>query len=203
MSNRNIELLNFMGIDLAGSERRNTGMCVIDNSFRIIHLSVKHTDKEIIDIVKKYKPKVIAIDAPLSLPKGREDIDTNNGIHFRKCDLELRRMKIKFFPITLGPMRMLTKRGIELKSKLEKMKYKVIEAFPGAVQDILDIPRKTRGVEKLRRGLIEFGIKNIPEDATHDELDAITCAIIAKYYYDGTYLEIGDSDEGTIILPKS
>jgi len=192
-----------MGIDLAGSEKRNTGICVIDNSLRIIHLSVRHTDEEIINIVKKYKPKVIAIDAPLTLPKGREDIDINNGIHFRKCDLELRRMKIKFFPITLGPMRMLTKRGMKLKSKLEKMKYKVIETFPGAVQDILGIPRKTKGVEKLRNGLIKFGIKNVPKNATHDELDAITCAIIAKYYHDGNYLEIGDPDEGTIILPKS
>ncbi|MCD6483434.1 MAG: DUF429 domain-containing protein [Candidatus Aenigmarchaeota archaeon] len=195
--------MNFMGIDLAGSENRNTGICVMDSSFRIIHLSVKHTDEEIINIVERCKPKIIAIDAPLSLPKGRKDIDINNGIHFRKCDLELRRMRIKFFPITLGPMRMLTKRGMRLKMTLEKMKYKVIETFPGAVQDILGIPRKTKGIEKLRSGLIEFGIKNIPENATHDELDAITCAIIAKYYHDGTYLEIGDPDEGTIILPKS
>ena len=50
-------------------------------------------------------------------------------------------MKIKFFPITLGPMRQLTLRGLALKEKLEKVGLRVFETYPGAVQDLWGIPR--------------------------------------------------------------
>lgn len=202
MFNKRIGRMKFLGIDLAGSEKRDTGIAVIDENLNVLHVSIVHKDSEIIETTKRFRPEIIAIDAPLSLPRGRKNIDENNGIHFRKCDLELRKMKIKFFPITLGPMRMLTKRGIKLKGKLEALGYKVIETYPGAVQDILKIPRKSKGIEKLRNGLLKIGIKNIPERSTHDELDAITCALIAKNYYMGDYVEIGDIYEGTIVLPK-
>jgi predicted nuclease with RNAse H fold len=57
----------------------------------------------------------------------------------------LLRMKIKFFPLTLGPMRKLTERGIRLKKILEKKRLDVVETYPGAAQDILKIPRKQHG----------------------------------------------------------
>ena len=188
-----------VGIDLAGSEKRETGFCVLEgaNCFT----KILHTDKEIVSEVEKVKPAVIAIDAPLSLPKGRKGINDKTGPHFRKCDLELKKMKIKFFPITLGPMRKLTERGMKLKKMLEKMGYKVIETYPGAAQDIWKIPRKQKGTEKLRRGLRKLGIRGIKKDATGDELDAITCAVVARDYLKGKFIEIGDKKEGTMILP--
>ncbi|RKY82101.1 hypothetical protein DRQ11_14665, partial [candidate division KSB1 bacterium] len=42
-------------------------------------------------------------------------------------DKELLRRKIKFFPITLGPMRSLTKRGIRLKKEIEELKKRIKE----------------------------------------------------------------------------
>jgi len=39
-------------------------------------------------------------------------------------------------------MRALTKRGMRLKSKLERLGTKVIETYPGAIYDILGINRK-------------------------------------------------------------
>ena len=192
----------YCGIDLAGSPKRNTGICFLNKENSIVLCTTVHSDEEILSLTKKYEPKVVAIDAPLSLPKGRKSIDERSNIHFRKCDLELRKMGIKFFPITLGPMRILTKRGIEIKKKLEKLGFIVIETFPGAVQDILGIPRKTKGREKLLEGIKKLGIKGVKDDFNSDELDAITCAIIAKLYDEKNYLEIGDKNEGTIILPK-
>ena len=192
----------YCGLDLAGSEKRKTGICFLDKRMKIIFCSSVYSNEEIIRLIKKFKPKVVAIDAPLSIPKGRKSLDERSNIHFRKCDLELRKMGIKFFPITLGPMRSLTKRGIKIKNILEKMGFTVIETFPGGAQDILNIPRKTKGKEKLYDGLKKLGIKGLKKSFNHDELDAITCAIVAKFFDEGNYLEIGDKDEGTIILPK-
>jgi predicted nuclease with RNAse H fold len=192
--------MRVVGIDLAGSEKRPTGFCILENSnskaFSLF------SDREIISETLRARPKVVAIDAPLALPKGRKNLEERSDIHLRECDEELIKMGIKFFPITLGPMRKLTKRGIELRKIFEEKGLKVIEVYPGAAQDILKIPRKQRGVEKLREALIKMGIKEIRDDATDDELDAITSALVGKLYLEGNYLAIGNPEEILMILPK-
>ena len=37
--------------------------------------------------------------------------------------------------------------------------FVVIEAYPGGAQDVLGIPRKQRGLDKLKAGLEKLGIK--------------------------------------------
>jgi len=107
-----------LGIDLAGSKKRKTGICILNEKLEA-KCFVVFEDREIIQVAKNFKPDIIAIDAPLSLPLGRKNL-RKSKIHFRKCDKELWNFGIKFFPITLGPMRKLTKRGIKLKKILEK-----------------------------------------------------------------------------------
>ena len=108
---------NVVGIDLAGSPNRNTGLCTLKKGL-ITSCTILHTDQEIINYVEKANPAIVAIDAPLNLPPGRRSIEDRNGEHFRPCDRELLRRGIRFFPITLGPMRLLTERGIHLKRAL-------------------------------------------------------------------------------------
>ncbi len=38
---------------------------------------------------------------------------------------------------------------------------------------------------------------------THDELDAITSALVGKTFLEENYLAIGDPEEGLMILPKA
>jgi predicted nuclease with RNAse H fold len=190
-----------VGIDLAGSERRNTGICVLSEKLEA-KCFVVHTDKEILEMVEKFKPKLIAIDAPLSLPKGRKSLDKREKIHFRECDRKLFELGIKFFPITLGPMRMLTKRGIKLRRVLEKKGYTVIEVYPGATQDILKIPRKSVSLEKLKEGLKKLGIKFEKRELTHDELDAITAAFTGYLHLKKMSVSLGDKKEGVIVVPR-
>jgi predicted nuclease with RNAse H fold len=192
--------MKILGIDLAGSEKRKTGICILNENLEANCFCV-FKDKEILNLIKKEKPDLIAIDAPLSLPKGRKSLKRKSKIHFRECDRELWKFGIKFFPITLGPMRKLTERGIKLRKILEK-KYKVIEVYPGATQDILKIPRKQKGLEKLKKGLEKIGIKILKEKVCGDELDAITCAFTGFLYLKEKFLAIGDEKEGQIILPK-
>jgi predicted nuclease with RNAse H fold len=192
--------MKILGIDLAGSENRKTGVCLLDEKLRAKTFSL-FSDREILDLIFKEKPDLIAIDAPLSLPEGRKSLKKRSKIHFRKCDRELWKLKIKFFPITLGPMRKLTERGIKLRKILEK-KFKVIEVYPGATQDILKIPRKQKGLEKLKRGLLDLGIKISNKEPNGDELDAITCAYTGLLYLQGKFQVLGNKKEGEIFLPK-
>jgi uncharacterized protein len=196
--------INFLvtGIDLAGSDKRNTGICTMKNK-NIIFCKTVFTDEEIISHIKEFKPNLITIDAPLHLPPGRKTIEDNNGIHYRKCDLELRKLGIKFFPITLGPMRKLTVRGILLKKKFQSMGYKVVEVYPGATQDVLKIPRKQQGLLKLKKGLEKLGLKKLDNNMNGDELDAITAAYTGFLFLHNRTTLLGNFRTGAIIIPKN
>lgn len=118
-----------LGVDLAGVPHRPTGLCILREMDARTMLA--HSDEDIMDAIGRGKPNLVTIDAPLALPPGRKSIHQKNDQHFRPCDLELRRRKIPFFPITLGPMRSLTERGIELKKKIDTKGFPVVEIYPG------------------------------------------------------------------------
>ena len=56
-------------------------------------------------------------------------------------------------------MRQLTSRGMKLKNNLETRGLKVIESYPGSIQDMLGMPRKQEGLEKLRKALADYGVR--------------------------------------------
>jgi uncharacterized protein len=189
-----------VGLDLAGVETRPTGFCILRNMTAETFLAFK--DEEMLQRIEEVKPQVIAIDAPLSLPEGRESIEQRTSVHLRKCDKELLRRRIKFFPITLGPMRQLTNRGINLKVNLEKRHFKVIEVYPGGAQDILGIPRKQQGLEKLRTGLEEEGIGGLKDGMSDHELDAVTCALVGRLFLLGKSVTFGTCDQAIVMPPE-
>lgn len=163
---------------------------------------ILHTDDEIVSKTLAARPSVVSIDAPLFLPLGRPSLEVKGPPHFRECDKELLRMKIRFFPISLGPMRMLTARGMRLRSVFEREKLEVIESFPGAIQDILGMPRKQAGLPKLERALRRYGVRfETKSSFTGDELDGITSALVGLMYLKKEYRAIGDPKEGLMILP--
>ncbi|MBT0160304.1 DUF429 domain-containing protein [Candidatus Bathyarchaeota archaeon A05DMB-2] len=188
-----------IGLDLAGVEKRPTGFCIL-NGITAETLLI-YTDQEILQAIEATKPRVVAIDAPLSLPPGRKSMEERTSIHLRECDRELLRRGIKFFPITLGPMRKLTERGIRLRETLEKRGFTVIEVYPGGAQDILGIPRKQRGLDKLKEGLEKAGLKGLTSQMSEHELDAVTCALVGKLFLEGKSVIYGTQSQA-IIMPK-
>ena len=86
----------------------------------------------------------------------------------------------------------------------KKNKIKVIESYPGAAQDIMQIPRKHAGLPYLKDGLQEFGMKGdwYKNKVSHDELDAITSAIVGLFYLGGKYEALGNDDEEYLVIPK-
>jgi predicted nuclease with RNAse H fold len=150
--------------------------------------------------IEESRPRIVAIDAPLSLPTGRKSIEHRTNVHLRECDKELLRRRIKFFPITLGPMRKLTTRGINLRRTLENKHISVIEVYPGGAQDILGISRKQQGLERLRIGLEKLGVRGLSSRMSDHELDAVTCAVVGKLFLDGKTVTYGTPEQG-IVMP--
>lgn len=193
-----------VGLDLAGSPHRATGGCVL-RSKRSLDVSVLGSDDEIVAAVRRARPALVVMDAPLSLPRGRATIEDRSGPHFRACDRELRRLGIRFFPLTLGPMRMLTVRGMTLARRLERHGVTVVEGYPGASQDLLGLPRKKVGTSILQARLRDqgFGGPLRSRELTHDELDAVTIAWTGLLFLRGKGMLIGDPGEGLMLLPRS
>jgi predicted nuclease with RNAse H fold len=190
--------MSIIGLDLAGVETRPTGYCrLLDME---VGTSLVYTNKEILAKIRQNCPKVVVIDAPLSLPPGRKSLEERNGNHLRECDKELLKKGIKFFPITLGPMRKLTERGMRLRKILEKENIMALEAYPGGAQDVLGIPRKQKGLEKLKTGLENLGIEGLGSAMSDHELDAVTCAYVGKLFLEEEAVIYG-SPNG-IIMPK-
>ncbi|MDI6845550.1 MAG: DUF429 domain-containing protein [Candidatus Saccharicenans sp.] len=196
------------GIDLAGSPRRATGFCLLRSG--VITTSVLFSDLEILEAVKSARPEIVAIDAPLSLPPGRRRIEDRTGSHFRSCDLALRQKGIRFFPITLGPMRLLTTRGRHLARLMRKAGCRVIEVYPGGAQDVWGLPRARQDRKALARGLKKlatekFGLISGKEtkpwrEMTADELDAVTAALVGLLYIQGR-AELYGKGKKIIVMP--
>jgi hypothetical protein len=148
-----------VGIDLAGSPKNPTGFCVLSEKAKT---KLLYSDEEIIEEVKKVKPRVIAIDAPLWLPKENQA--------WRPCERLLLQRGFKPLSLLLPSMRLLALRAKRLAEIFRKEGIEVIEVFANASEKIL--------------GLSKEKYKN------KDEYDALICALTAKAYLEGNYEDL-------------
>lgn len=199
--------LSIVGIDLTGSEKKASGWShlLYNNTITKLLLS----DDEIIDETIKVKPHVISIDSPLSLPKGRisafdDDPGRDEFGIMRICERILKRRGVNVYPALIPSMQRLTLRGMLLADRFRKLGYTVIESYPGAAQDILGIPRKRASLEYLVKGLSSFGIHGEYETSmpSHDELDAITSAMLGYFFWCGMFEALGIDEENYLIIPQ-
>ena len=198
--------LRVVGIDLSGSERRATGWALLYGS-RAGTKSII-TDDDLIRETLAAEPEIVSIDSPLSVPEGWNDAQKQliaGSPIYRKCELALKRMGISVFWCLLPSMKSLTMRGMRLANELRKHGLKVIESYPGAAQDILGIPRKGASLEELKWGLSRAGIQGeyLKNRVTHDEVDAITSALVGLFYVAGDYIALGTPSEDYLIVPRS
>ncbi len=193
--------LRVVGIDLTGSEKRPSGWCFLDG--REVITAALSGDEEIIARTVKESPHVISIDSPLSLPDGRIKVTDDDpgrqqyGI-MRQCERVLKKRGVNVYPALLPSMQRLTARGIYLAGRFRELGFPVIESYPGAAQDIMGIPRKQKGLEYLEQGLAEFGVSGsfIKDPVSHDELDAITSAVVGVFFWAGQVERLGPDPLG-------
>ena len=183
-----------IGIDLSGKPENPTGICFLDG-FNL-NFSTLFENNKILSYIIDINPSLVIIDAPLSLPKGRCCLSQNcgcskNGGHFRAAEVEMRKYG-RTLPLTFRGMRMLTERGIQIAEKLRN-KYTVLESHPRTIQKIL-------GFLNLYDDLMNYF--ELPENVSEHELDAALLVIAGIFYVREEFMEFGDTEEGTIILPK-
>ncbi len=118
--------MKVIGIDLAAKEHRQSGVAVLEDG-KLVKRLILHTDKEIVDFVKKENPKVVAIDAPLTkVRKG-----------YRKAEKELIKVGIRPLPLGMPAMQLLSERALRLKNKIKLLGTEVIETFPRGVGKVI------------------------------------------------------------------
>ncbi|MDR3555642.1 MAG: ribonuclease H-like domain-containing protein [Syntrophobacteraceae bacterium] len=195
-----------VGIDLVSSEGRESGFCTLRGN-EAITCRVK-TDDEMIRLAMDARANVVSIDSPLSIPKGRTTFFDDDPFReefgiTRECERILKRRGISSYPCLINSMQKLTQRGMLLAQKFRKLGIPVIESYPGAAQDIMSIPRKRAGLRYLVDGLKEFGLTGEFErtPVSHDELDAITSAVVGHFFWVGMFEALGNPEEEYLIIP--
>jgi len=181
-----------LGLDLAGVEKRPTGVCLLYENLEA-EIFTLYSDREILEIAGKFQPKLVAVDAPLNLPR--------KGF-LRPCDRELISRGIRVLPPKLGGMETLTLRASKLKRKLEARGFKVIECFPGAVRKMFSLPPKRRLPETLE-ALEKLGLKPRSRSRiTVHEVDSILAALTGFLHLRGLTETVGTPQAGQIVIPK-
>lgn len=171
--------MRVLGIDLSANETNASAIATYEDGK--IRTFTMYKDKDLMDIISKFKPEVIAIDAPLHTVEKP----------FRAAEKEIQHLGYHLLPLNMPGMRALAKRASSIRYALEGT-TKVIECHPASTRKVLGIedPRKLKNVRFLNI------IKN-----KHEE-DAIFAALTAVFYSEGNYGQFGDEEEGYIILPK-
>ena len=199
--------LTVVGIDLTGSEERKSGWAAVAG--RRLTTELIGPDADLMERTLAVKPFLVSIDSPLSLPAGRiSEFDDDPGRKeygiVREAERQLRKRGIRVYPALLPSMQRLTRRGVELATRLRKRGVPVIESYPGAAQDILGIPRKKTSLKHLAEGLRRFGYTDLTgseTDVSHDELDAATSALVGQFMLAGYWEALGSAEEDYLIVP--
>ncbi len=181
-----------IGIDLAGLSKNPTGLALLKD--KAVETSLIYTDKEILETITKNAPLLIAIDAPLSLPK--------KGEAFRRADREMIKKGYRVFPPTFPAMKTLTQRAVKLNRQIEENKYKTIEVHPTSTRKALQMPLKDW--KTIQETLKTLGLKGELETrplATH-EIDAVTAALTAALHLQQQTEQVGDATACIIVAKK-
>jgi predicted nuclease with RNAse H fold len=195
-------LQTYLGVDPTSSAARPSGYAVLDGLARLLAVGLVGTDGEILSLALQWRPRLVALDAPLSWPPDPE----SRG---RRCELLLAHEGIGVFRTTRRTIiRALVERGIGLAAAVRSQGFEVVEVYPYGTKVRLfgrPIPKKTtpEGRAWLRQRL-EALVPDLADHRgalTHDELDAVVAAYTALLRDRGLAEEVGDPAEGQICLP--
>jgi len=191
MHENTLQKRQIVGIDLAAAPENPTGWALLKRKA----VSARHVyrDDEILTYVKKHAPILVAIDAPLSLPKGKS---------MRKADRDMHRMGYPVLPPLFPAMKKLTLRAATIAQHIQKLGFQVIEIHPASTRKALQMPAKDWAA--IQAILVQVGLKGdlINRALTPHELDATTAALTAHLHLKGKTQLVGDTKEGYIVVPQ-
>ncbi len=204
----------FLGIDLTSSAEKPSAYALLADNLEV-GFGFLQTDMELVEAVYQSRPALVAIDAPLGLPRGTCCLEENcscqplSKLPGRECERELARRRIPcFFTTKKSIIKKMVYRAIWLREQLVAQGHKVIEVYPYASKICLwgrPIPSKLkpRGVDFLRERLTEIIPTLTPEKGrlNHNLCDAILAAYTAWLFYHGQAEALGNPTEGQIVIP--
>jgi len=170
------------------------------NSFEVVIYSSqkgKSADSFLEKCILEYCPKIIGIDAPLSLPLFFFNPDQYPDNVFRKCDRELSAMS----PMFLGG---LTSRAIKFQYEIQKqLDVECIEVYPKALSSLIGL--ENYGYKKEPKNITicfeklysMYPLLLKQELRTWHEFDAILALVISEKYFRNNALKSGN-EEGFI-----
>ncbi|MCE4615292.1 MAG: DUF429 domain-containing protein [Desulfurococcales archaeon] len=178
------------GIDLSANPRKRSGICIIANGV-LSSCIKKPKDSEIIDFIYSMgKPRVVAIDAPLSI--------VDKG--FRDVERLLIKDGFKLLPLGLEGMKRLAERAIRLKNIFEKEGITALETHPrsafisaGCYWENISFTGCLARYVKLESNL---NLKN------KDIRDAAIAACVAWMYLNKKTLAYKSSGDSIYLLPR-
>lgn len=192
------------GIDF-GSKLAGTTVISIFKQNKIYFMDVEEgvdADEFILNAARHFKPDVVFIDAPLSLPGKYRDLPGCDDYMFRRADKELKAMS----PMFLGG---LTARAMKIKDTLTEEGMSVTETYPKIMAlnyELQDIGYKanTLHLNACRSRLQDALNPNIFMDCqdikTWHHLDSLLALMSAMNYEMGTSVTYGDEREGCVIV---
>jgi predicted nuclease with RNAse H fold len=198
-----------LGVDLAGLPTNPSGIATILDG-RLFDLHSVGSDAEIVGLARALGPRtVIAMNAPLTLPRGRCCLDDDcrcrhdPGTRSRALERQLARERVPILASAL--IKVLARRGIALAGQMHAAGFTVLEAYPFATLLLLGLPTKGK---RSRRGRAVIHAALAPlvpgldhPDASEHELDAVICALTADLWLRGRCRLVGDPAEGQMVVP--
>ncbi len=209
-----IASLLFLGIDLSGQAANPSAWALLDSEPRLRAWGLAHDD-ELVALTREHRPVAIAIDAPLSLPRGLHCLEEScpcqpsSLLAGRVAERALSRQGIPSYYVTKRTfIKEMVYRGIDLRRTLEGQGHRVIEVYPYASKVALwgkDLPKKQTQVgrlflaERLAERVAGIEISTLP---SHHLLDALVAAYTACLEWQAQAEMVGDAEEGAICVPR-
>jgi predicted nuclease with RNAse H fold len=205
----------FFGIDLTSKETKPSACLCLNDKLEVVYYDFLSTDGDILAKIGVLLPRVIAIDAPLSLPVGLCCLEESCACQpklpqkGRQCERQLAKIGVPcYFTTKKSIIKKMVKRARMLKGELGRQGYEVIEIYPYASKVRLfgkpDYPKTTaKGLYWLREKLsILLNTQQPFSDGwNHDLCDAAIAAYTGFLYARGGIQAVGNAEEGLIYIP--
>lgn len=192
-----------MGVDYGSKKAGTTAAAMLVQGQLQVRQSMKGQDADswLLELVQQLQPKVLYLDAPLTLPivYTQADHSPSSDYFYRQADRELQAMS----PMFLGG---LTARAIKLRVQLAEKGVAVLETYPSALvrlllpqlpgykKDLAALPDYTEALQ----GLLKYKLKENPFN--WHQYDALLAWHSGYRHQVGQSVLYGDGREGRIII---
>ncbi|MBC5992136.1 DUF429 domain-containing protein [Pontibacter cellulosilyticus] len=197
------QLTQFVGVDYGSKLAGTTAVAFVSEERLKISQSQRgqNADDWLCQLVNSIQPKVVFIDAPLTLPKVySQGIYTSDSEYFyRACDREVQAMS----PMFIGG---LTARALQLRARLSEVGISALETYPSQLAKILfkQLAEYKKSLTALPlftealQGLLPISLYQPP--ANWHQFDSLLAWYSGYRHSQGQSILYGDAKEGRIIV---